>query len=91
MPTDSGPVLILTLNPVKSIEKHAQAMGSILPQNANVIKTIMEQDANTGMNARQIKIAAFRENVLTSEDLHCHANSAIAIWDGLEQLATKVS
>lgn len=72
-------MLILTLSPAKSIEKHVRAMENISPQNANVIKTITELDVNIGTNAQQIKIVVFRENALILEALHCHANNAIAI------------
>lgn len=87
---DSGRVLILILSPVKNTEKRVQAMESILPQNVNVIKTIMERDVNIGMSARQIKIVAYRENVLMLEELHCPESSATATLDGLAQLAIKV-
>jgi hypothetical protein len=86
----SGHVPILTLSHAKSIERHAQAMENILPQNANVIKTTTERDANIGTSAPQIKTAVFRENVLTLGELHCHVNNAIVNWAGLGRAAAKV-
>lgn len=83
-------MLILTLSLAKNTERHVRAMENTLPQNANVIKTITVPGANFGTSVQQIKIAVLKENVWTLEALHCRANNATAIWDGMDQAATRV-
>lgn len=87
----SGHVPTLILNHAKNTVKRAQVMENILPQSVNATKTTMALVVSSGMNVRQIRIVAFRENALTLVARHCRENNVIANWDGLEADAIKVS
>lgn len=64
-------------------------MANISPPVVSVRRASMVLSVSTKMNVPAMQIAAFRENVLTYREQHCHANSVSVTSAGLVPAATR--